>query len=312
MLHFESLDGVSFENVWLTIGSFDGVHKGHQAILKQLIAGASAQGVPAVVLTFHPHPAIVLRNRQGPYYLTTPQERAELMGELGVDIVITYPFSRQVAEKTADEFIQELFQHLKMKTLLVGHDFALGKKRQGTPEYLAELGQVYGFIVGIFEAVTLSDEIVSSSLIRASLAEGEVARVKQMLGRPYPLTGRVIHGDGRGRRIGIPTANIELDPQRALPAAGVYACTATSGDQVFAAVTNIGVRPTFKEHESTSHVEVHMLDFKGDLYAQTLTVLFIERLRGEQKFPNAEALVAQINQDIQRTRAILRENDKGG
>ncbi len=229
MQHFQSLDGVFFKNVWLTIGSFDGVHKGHQAILRQLIAGASAEGVPAVVLTFHPHPATVLRNRQGPYYLTMPEERAELMGQLGIDVVVTYPFSPAVAAKTAGEFIAEIHQHLQMSHLLVGHDFALGKNRQGTPDYLADLGKTYGFQVGIFDAVTLADEIVSSSLIRATLAKGEVDRVNKMLGHPYMLTGRVIHGDGRGRTIGIPTANLEIEPRRAVPATGVYACTAVVG-----------------------------------------------------------------------------------
>lgn len=307
MQYFDSLDSVSFENVWLTIGSFDGVHKGHQAILRQLVAGASAKGVPAVVLTFHPHPASILRNRTGRYYITTPMERAVLMGQLGVDVVITYPFSKEVAGKTADEFIAELHQHLKMKQILVGHDFALGKNRQGTPDYLAGLGEKYGFQVGIFEAITLSDEIVSSSLVRAALAEGDAARVFTMLGRPYTLKGEVVHGDGRGRTIGIPTANLKVEATRAVPAAGVYACTLSVAERTYGAVTNIGTRPTFDQDDEIIHIEAHILDFSGDIYGKTIQLNFIDRLRGEQRFANASALVAQINQDIHRTRVLLKD-----
>lgn len=305
MQHFKSLDQIFLENVWLTIGSFDGVHRGHQAILKQLVAGASAQGVPAVVLTFHPHPAVVLRNRKGPYYLTLPDERAKLMGALGVDVVITHPFSQQVAEYTADAFIELLEKHLKIRHLMVGYDFALGRNRQGDAAYLAMLGEKRGFTVDLFQPVTNGGEIISSSGIRAALREGEIGKVNAMLGRTYSLTGKVEHGDGRGRSIGIPTANLTISPDLLTPGAGVYACRVVAGNRNYAAVTNIGYRPTFYDQPNSVHVEPHILDFQGDLYQQEISVFFVERLRGEQRFSSAEALVEQIHKDIQVTRELF-------
>ncbi len=307
MQHFWSLDNVFLENVWLTIGSFDGVHRGHQAILNQIIAGASAQGVPAVVLTFHPHPAVVLRNRTGPYYLTLPDERARLMGELGIDVVITHPFDREVANYTADTFVDLLVKHLKIRHLIVGHDFALGRDRQGNPSYLAMLGGRFGFSTEIFQPVTNDQEIISSSAIRAALRAGEMRKVNSMLGRTYQLTGIVEHGDGRGRSIGIPTANLAVSQDLLTPEAGVYACQVTVANQTYAAVTNVGYRPTFYDQPDSVRVEAHILDFQGDIYKQEISVSFLERLRAEQRFSSIEALVSQINKDIEATREIFKE-----
>lgn len=307
MQHFWSLDGIFLENAWLTIGSFDGVHRGHQAILNQLVAGASKQGVPAVVLTFHPHPAVVLRNRQGPYYLTLPEERAILMGNLGIDMVITHPFSKQVAEYSADEFVERLVKHLRIGHLVVGHDFALGCNRQGDVNYLKGLGENHGFSVELFQPVTDNREIISSSAIRAALREGDLKKVNSMLGRTYHLSGLVEHGDGRGRSIGIPTANVAVAPDLLTPSAGVYVSEVKLGDRVYAAVTNIGYRPTFYDQANRVHVEAHILDFEDDLYQQEISVSFLERLRGEQRFSNAEALVNQIQKDIQVTRDSFRK-----
>ncbi len=307
MRHFLSLEDVSLEDVWLTIGSFDGVHKGHQAILNHLIAGASAKGVPAVVLTFHPHPAVVLRNRQGPYYLTLPDERANLMGKLGVDVVITHPFSQEIAQYSADTFINLLVSHLKMSHLLVGHDFALGRNRQGDANYLTKLGVVYNFSVELFHPVRNQDEIISSSNIRAALRAGEITKVNSMLGRAYSLTGRVEHGDARGRSIGIPTANLSISPDLLTPGAGVYACKVVVNDRTYQAVTNIGFRPTFYDQEKRVHVEAHILDFQEDIYQKELVVYFVERLRGEKRFENAETLVSQIHKDIENTRILFKE-----
>lgn len=307
MQHFWSLDNVFLENVWLTIGSFDGVHRGHQAILNHIIAGASAQGVPAVVLTFHPHPAVVLRNRTGPYYLTLPDERARLMGELGIDVVITHPFDRQVANYTADAFVELLVKHLKISHLLIGHDFALGRDRQGNAAYLTKLGEKFGFSTEIFQPVTNDQEIISSSSIRAALRAGEIQKVNSMLGRTYKLTGIVEHGDGRGRSIGVPTANLAVAQDLLTPEAGVYACKVTVANQTYAAVTNVGYRPTFYDQPDSVHVEAHLLDFQGDIYKNEISVYFIERLRAEQRFPNIEALVSQIHKDIDTTREIFKE-----
>lgn len=311
MLHYSSFDEINLQPLrykaaaWLTIGSFDGVHLGHQAIVRQLAAGAHAENAPAVVLTFHPHPAKVLRNRQGPFYLTTPDERAALLGEMGVDVVITHPFDRDVAGLTARDFISRLYSHLGMKRLCIGHDFALGRGREGNFAVLQRLGSEFGYRVDSMAPVEVDGQVVSSSRIRNALAEGDVALAGKLLGRPYQVRGAVIHGDGRGRTIGIPTANLELWSERLVPKPGVYACLAQLEGSAAQAVTNIGYRPTFDGQTVQIHVETHLLDFKQDIYGREIALSFIERLRDEQKFSGIQALVEQIQRDIARAREIL-------
>ncbi len=309
MRHYWSLEDVSYENVWLTIGSFDGVHRGHQAIIQKLVAGASQAGVPAVVLTFHPHPALILRDRHIPYYLTTPEERLALLDGYGVDVGIIHPFSKDVAESPADTFLLNLYQHLKFKHLLVGHDFALGKDRQGNAQFLSQLGVKMGFTLDIFQPVMEGNRVISSSNIRQALREGEITKANSMLGRQFSLSGQVIHGDGRGRTIGIPTANLAIPLERLTPKAGVYACKARVAGSDYLAVTNIGHRPTFFDQEDSVHIETHILDFSGDIYQQQIVVFFYERLRGEKRFHGVNALIDQIQLDIQVTKNLLR--DKG-
>lgn len=307
MQHYWSLDDVSLENVWLTVGSFDGVHRGHQAILGHLIAGASLKGVPAVVLTFHPHPAVVLRDRKGPYYLTLPEQRAALMGDLGIDYVVTHPFSREIADFSAEDFVKLLVDRLKIQHLLIGYDFALGRDRKGDAKSLTMMGRKFGFSVELFHPVRQSQEIISSSNIRAALKEGDIRKANRMLGRVFDLSGIVEHGDGRGQSIGIPTANLAFSQELLTPNAGVYASKVSVGDRTYAAVTNIGYRPTFYDQPASVHVEAHILDFQGDLYQKEIRIFFFERLRGEQRFASAADLVSQIKKDIQVTRDLLKE-----
>ncbi len=302
---YSSLDNTKLDRVWLTIGSFDGVHRGHQEIIRRLVAGAHAHAVPAVVLTFYPHPAVVLRGSIGPFYLSSPNERAEIIGGLGVDIVILQRFDRQLADTSARDFMIKLRERLGLRHLLVGHDFTLGRGREGDIPTLKKLGDEFGFEVEVHQPVLLDDEVISSSQIRSALTGGNVERAQQLLGRAYRLTGEVVPGDGRGRTIGIPTANLKTWSEQLLPSAGVYACQAKIREKVFRAATNIGVRPTFDGTSSFLHVEAHLLDFQGDLYGQKVHLDFLTRLRGEQKFPNVEALVAQIQEDITRTRQLV-------
>jgi riboflavin kinase/FMN adenylyltransferase len=307
MQHYWSLDDVYLNDGWLTIGSFDGVHLGHQAIIANLTAGAHALGVPAIVLTFHPHPAVILRNRQGPYYLTSPEERAQLLSDFGVDVVVSHPFNAQVAAKTAEEFIAYLKEHLGFTHLCVGHDFALGRGRQGDISTLVNLGKKYGFSLSELRPVENAGHVVSSSQIRAALTDGDVRRARSLLGRPYWLQGRVIHGDGRGQTIGIPTANLEIWAERLVPRSGVYACTVRIDGIEHPAVTNIGVRPTFVERPDGAWVETHLLNYSADLYDRQLQLNFIERLRDERRFSGVDALVEQIHMDIQRAEEILQQ-----
>jgi len=305
MKHFWLLEAVQLNNSWLTIGTFDGVHLGHQSILKKLTAGAHAEGVPAVVLTFHPHPAAVLRDRKGAFYLTTPEERAELLAEAGADVVITHPFTPEVASQSAQEFIHRLHLHLKMHHLCVGHDFALGHGREGNLPVLQHLGEVYGYQLDILQPVELEGKVVSSSLIRKALTAGDLEKVNRLLGRPYQISGTVIHGDGRGRRIGIPTANLHVWEERLIPKSGVYTCTAIVNGRTWKAVINIGYRPTFESQSETPQVEAHLLDFTDDLYHQRIRLSFFHRLRDEQRFSGIEQLVEQINRDIEHARELL-------
>ncbi len=305
MQHFWSLDDVHLENTWLTIGSFDGVHRGHQKIARKLAAGAHAQNAPAVVLAFYPHPSIVLQGHTFPFYLTSPEERASLLGEQGIDIVITCPFDRQVADTPAREFMQTLHQHLDINHLRVGYDFALGKDRQGDSHFLRQLGREWGYTLKKTRAVVANGDIISSSRIRFLLGAGKVQEAADLLNRNYSFPGEVVPGDHRGRGLGFPTANLKIWPHRAIPAAGVYVCRAHIGAKSWGAVTNIGVRPTFEREPVPPRVEAHLLDFEGDLYGQTIHLSFLSRLRGECKFSGPQKLIEQIQIDVQRAHQRL-------
>jgi riboflavin kinase/FMN adenylyltransferase len=308
MLHYWSLQSIYLKGTWLTIGSFDGVHRGHQEIIQTLTDGAHRAGQPAVVLTFYPHPAAVLRNRQDSFYLTAPEERAALLGVLGVDVVITHPFNLSVAGLSALDFMQLLKEHLDLRQLFVGHDFALGHGREGTVPRLRELGHELGYSVNVHPPFEIDGQVVSSSGVRAFLAEGDVASAARLLGRPYQVRGVVSPGDGRGRTIGVPTANLDVWPQRIIPKAGVYVCRAHFEGLTLGAVTNIGVRPTFEQQSPTARVEAHILNFEGDLYGREIQLDFYTRLRDEQRFPGIEALVDQIHRDIRRSQEFLLQN----
>lgn len=304
MQHFNSLEAVSIENSWLTIGVFDGVHIGHQQILRNLSQGAHLAKSSAVVLTFHPHPAKVLGRRADVQLLNTPEERASRLATFGADIVITQNFNHALAETSALDYLSLLKKHLKFTHLWVGHDFALGHNREGTVPFLHQAGLSMGFKVIEINPVKLDDVIVSSSRIRAYLREGNISSANRFLGWNYELSGKVVPGDQRGRSIGIPTANLVIDPEKIIPAPGVYACLVFVTDKPLPAATNIGYRPTFDGTDQSLHLETHILNFNGDLYGQSIRLVFLERLRGEQRFPDVDALVSQIKKDIARVREL--------
>lgn len=291
---------------WLTIGSFDGVHLGHQTLIRRLVKTAHEQQAPALVLTFWPHPVVVLRGLNGPFFLTDPEERASLLGKLGVDRVITLAFTHDLAGLSAFDFMQMLKESLGLAHLTVGYDFALGRGREGNLARLEEIGQQLKYTVEAVAAKSVDGKVVSSSGLRSYLAEGAVDRVAQGLGRYYQIAGEVVHGDGRGHGLGIPTANLTIPPGRLLPAVGVYAGWARVGDQRLKAVTNIGYRPTFEPQAVEARVETHLIDFDQDLYGRTVQLEFVTRLRGEQRFASISALLAQIEADIQAAREVLK------
>jgi riboflavin kinase / FMN adenylyltransferase len=305
MQHYWSVDGLHLPSSWVTIGTFDGIHLGHQAIVSRLVGGARRAGSPSVVITFHPHPAVILKKRTHSFYLSDPDERAELLGDLGVDYVVSYPFTSQVAEMSARKFIDHLYSHLVFEQLIVGFNFALGKGRQGDVATLSRIGEEVGFSVQAVNPVTNGGDIISSSQIRTSLAEGDVDRVARFLGRPYRLSGPIVPGDGRGRLIGIPTANVAVWEERALPKAGVYVCIANVLGRQLSSVANVGYRPTFETQTVQPRVEAHLLDFRQDIYGESISLDFLHRLRDEQKFDSIEKLVDQIHRDIARTRQVF-------
>ena len=302
---YNSLDDIHLPSSWLTIGVFDGVHRGHQEIIRRLVAGAHAVNLPAVVMTFYPHPAVVLGGQEHFKRLTTTSERAEILTGMGVDAVVVHPFTRTLAEQTAETFMRYVKNRVGLRKLLVGYDFALGRGREGNASRLAEIGGQLGYGVETIPVFSLEGQIVSSTRIRKLISAGQVAEAATDMGRYYTVSGIVIHGDGRGRKINIPTANISVPEDKILPANGVYACWASVGESRHPAVTNVGIRPTFKSVDLTPNVETHILDFERELYGQEIKLEFVSHLREEMKFPSVEALVAQITGDIVRAREIL-------
>jgi riboflavin kinase / FMN adenylyltransferase len=292
----------------VTIGVFDGVHRGHQALIKRIVETAHQADHLAVVLTFHPHPDVVLKNIEGRYYLTTPEYRAQLLGEMGVDVVITHPFDDSVRSVRAADFVDKLVNSLQMKDLWVGRDFALGYKREGNVDFLTQKGSEVGYTVSPIELVTENNggDRIASTTIREHLEKGEIELAAKLLGRSYRVEGVVVEGNKRGRTIGFPTANMDVWEQQVLPANGVYTGWATLGNERFMAVTNVGVRPTFAGTSIT--IEPHLLDFDRDIYGETLSLTFEARLRGEQKFDGIEALKAQLHRDIAQGRELLAQH----
>jgi riboflavin kinase/FMN adenylyltransferase len=304
MQHYHSIEEVSTQNAWLTIGVFDGVHRGHREIICRLTTDAHANGAPAVVLTFDPHPASVLTGREIKC-LNTPNERAELLGTLGVDMVVTQRFAPDLASVPAYEYMSRLKSRLGLKRLLIGYDFALGRGREGNSKRLIEIGAELGYEVEVVNAVSDESGVISSTEIRKLVFTGNVGEAANLLGYNYALSGSVIHGDGRGRRINIPTANVDYPKQKAIPANGIYVCRATVGAERFMAATNIGFNPTFTPDKNTPSLEAHILDFDRDIYGQHIKLEFVARLRDELKFNSVDALLEQIWNDIKRTREIL-------
>jgi riboflavin kinase / FMN adenylyltransferase len=304
MKHIQRIEDAHLDTrSMLTIGVFDGVHRGHQYLVQQLVAQAHRAGQQAVVLTFYPHPDIVLRGLTGRYYLTSPEQRAALLGSLGVDLVITHAFDDAVRHMRAAAFVQQMVTHLRISQVWVGLDFALGYQREGNVAFLREQGEQADFSVHEIELMQNGHATISSSAIREALLQGEVEQARQWLGRGYALRGEVVHGEGRGRKIGYPTANINVWEAQVIPDNGIYAGWAYLNGERFMAATNVGVRPTFDGSNIT--VEPYLLDFDRDIYGQTLEVTFEKRLRPEARFSNLPGLIAQIGRDVDEARNYL-------
>lgn len=305
MRHIYSLTEAALDRPSIvTVGVFDGVHRGHQQLVRQLVKTAHEHNQAAVVLTFFPHPDVVIRGVKDRHYLTSPEERAHLLGELGVDLIISHPFNEEVRQIRAADFVDRLLYHLQMKALWATNDFALGYKREGNISFLREQGHQKGYTVETIDLVMIDGgKRISSSEIREVLQNGDIATANAYLNRSYRLAGEVVHGEKRGRKIGFPTANVAVWDEQVIPQFGVYVCRAFLGDEEFIAVTNVGQRPTFDGQHIT--VEAHLLDFARDIYGAHLTLDFEARLRGEIRFSGIEALIGQIRQDIDQARMFV-------
>ena len=293
----------------LTIGSFDGIHRGHQYLIGRVIARAKEIGAASALVTLHPHPKIVLRPTAPMQYLSTIEERLDLLAPLGLDYAVVFPFSLETSQIRAHDFAQLLLDHLNMTEIICGADFALGYKREGNVEFLRALGQEKGFAVAVVEPQAFDGEIISSSRIRQLISEGDLDDATRFLGRYPSVRGRVVKGDQRGRTLGFPTANLAIAERRLIPADGIYAVRVKIGDQWHGGAANIGIRPTFDRGHlgDSGHrlVEVYVLDFDGDLYDQVIEVQFIKRLREEIKFSSIDALIEQMKKDVKETRKVL-------
>jgi len=304
MIHYRSLNEVSLQDSWLTVGVFDGVHRGHQEIINRLVSGAHENDSLAVVLTFDPHPAKVF-GRGDIKLLTLPGERAKLLGNMGVDVVITHPFDRGVANTTAFDFMKQLKERLGLKHLVNGYDSALGKNREGNAIRLEEIGRELGYTVEVESALSVEGGVISSTNIRTLIADGNVDEAARLLGHPYLLQGLVTYGDQRGRTIGFPTANLNYSREKVIPKGGIYACWAYVRHKKYRAAVNIGTNPTFTPDKQTMNVEAYILDFNSEIYDENLRLEFVARLRDELKYDSVEALIKQIHLDVEQTAKIL-------
>jgi len=288
-----------------TIGNFDGVHRGHQAILARLRERAAELGLPSCVVIFEPQPREFFSPDKAPARLTRLREKLRLLREQGVDLVLCLAFNRRLRELSAAEFVHAtLVEGLGVRHLEVGDDFRFGCDRAGDFDFLLKMGAVEGFTVEAATTIEIDGERVSSSRLRQVLAEGQLALAEKLLGRPFSITGRVMHGQKLGRQLGAPTANIQLK-RRSTPLSGVYIVSTEIDGQVQAGVANIGMRPTV-ESDGKPHLEVHLLDYQGDLYGRLLRVTFHSKLRDEQRFASLEALKTAIDADIAAARDYWR------
>ncbi len=295
-----------------TVGTFDGVHRAHRRILEQVVQRARAIGGRSLVVTFEPHPReVVGPDPEAVRILTTLSERTEQLESLGVDVLLVLTFDRSFSRQSPREFYAKyLVEGTGLSAVFEGFDHHWGRDREGNIQQLQALGREFGFDVVAVDPVMLDGRVVNSSTVRADLTAGLVEAATGLLGRPYSLTGRVILGDQRGRLLGYPTANLELEsPKKLLPKDGIYVVRVDRGDRSYGGMLSIGVRPTFHSN-GVRTVEVHILDFQDDIYGETIRVSLLRRLRDELRFGSAEDLIRRMQEDEKESRARLREYEK--
>ena len=301
------LDDISRDDTSVvTAGTFDGVHRGHQAIIDYLGRRAEQRGGTSTVMSFDPHPRAVVHDREVEL-LSTLEERGDLLERYGIDRFVVIPFTKEFAHLPARQYVEEiLVRRIGLAEITVGYDHAFGRNREGNVDLLREMGKTHGFDVDVIPAQEVESDVVSSSRVRSLLRQGDVTKAATLLGRPYELRGVVEHGEGRGRTIGYPTANIEVaDGRKLIPAIGVYAVRvyryATA--EILNGMMNVGRRPTFDGMDVTA--EVNIFDFDADLYGEMLRVEFLRRLRDERKFDSVDGLVQQLSKDESHCKQVI-------
>lgn len=295
-----------------TVGTFDGVHRGHWAVLEEIRRRAEATGRRSVLVTFHPHPLRIVRPDEAPPMLTTPDEKKEILAESGLDFAVFLHFTRTLSRYSPERFVEEiLVGRLGVEELVIGYDHGFGRGRSGDVDTLREIGGRLGFAVDVVPPVETGDEAVSSTRIRRAASRGDMRAAHRGLGRPYSLRGLVVRGDGRGRGLGFPTANLGgIGPEKLIPPAGIYAVRGVTRHGTYGGALHLGPRPTFQG--ATPTIELHLLDFDADLYGEEVRVDFVERLREVLPFDSVEALVEQMRRDVERAREVLaREAERG-
>lgn len=292
-----------FQRSVITLGNFDGLHLGHQELLKMVIKRAREAEALSLVVTFRPHPLKILAPEKCPPLISIYEEKIKLFERLGIDVLVKIPFTLSFSSMTAEDFVKDILcARLGAKEIFVGYNYRFGKGREGNIQTLKALGDKFGFTVREVEQVSLNGEVVSSTKIRHLLKDGEVQHAARLLGRHYAITGVVMKGDGRGKGLGFPTANI-APKHSIIPADGVYAVRLFVRDKLYDGIANIGLRPTFRKKTLT--IEVHVFDFDEDIYGEEISLYFIGRIREERKFRNADELVLQIKNDLETAKGIL-------
>jgi riboflavin kinase / FMN adenylyltransferase len=296
-------------NTVVAIGIFDGVHEGHQFLIRRMVACARRKKAKSLVVTFHPHPAQVLHKREISYLVSLPH-RLKIIEELGVDIVMVIRFTKKFAHQKPEQFVKDyLVGQLGVKEVFVGDDFRFGENRAGDVDFFSSMGKKYGFKVNHLHPVKRTKEKISSTSLRELIRAGRLDEAASMLGRRVALLGKVVRGDGRGKKLGYPTANIKFDCD-VLPPKGVYMVELLFEGKRYSALANIGIRPSFKSREEGLSLEVHVLDFHKNIYNREVIVEFLKKIRDEQKFSSPDALVAQIRKDEQKARAYFKGSSR--
>lgn len=288
----------------MAIGDFDGIHLGHQEVIRKAVESAKQHNLPVSVMTFHPHPRDVLGHARYSQYLTPLQDKLDMLAELGIDYVYLVQFNLAFSQVTAEQFVTQMLLPLRPETIVVGFDFNFGYQAKGNADTLCEWGKGQ-FAVEVVRPFHHEGEKISSTFIRRCLEEGQVGQARQLLGRNYKLIGTVIHGEARGRQLGFPTANLQLDGSYVIPVHGVYAVKAEIDGATLAGVMNIGMKPTFSDGSLVRSLEVHLFDFNRSIYGERMKVELVAYLRAERKFGSIDELVSQIRRDVEEAKMIL-------